>query len=112
MGIIMDVGHRPEPVWAPHAAERWARAPLAALRLVSLPDVEPAPAVVPSRPRGAPSRMVAIAGVLRSWRAAERDLTSLEAADPGRDRAEAMVETWRAAYHRLFAEHQARRLIG
>jgi len=56
--------------------------------------------------------MVVIARVLASWRAAERALASLQAADPGHDQAEAAVATSRADYHRLFAEHQARLPIG
>lgn len=83
-------------------------APVAAPQLVSLPTTAPPRAVAPARRAGEPSRMVAIAGALATWRAADWALASLQAADPGHDQAEAAVEMSRAAYHRLFTKHRAR----
>lgn len=83
-------------------------APVAAPQLVSLPTTAPLREVAPARPAGEPSRMVAIARALATWRAAERALASLQAADPGHALAEAAVEAARADYHRLFTKHRAR----
>lgn len=111
MGMSADSGERPVLAWALHATERWLPAPLIAPRLISLPTGALPSVVAPVRPAGEPSRMVAMALVLATWRAAERDVASLAAADPGRVLAEAAVVATRADYHRLFAKHRVRRQV-
>lgn len=108
MGITTDVGHRAAIAWAPHATEPWVPAPVAVPRLESLPTAPPPRWLAPARTAGQPSRMVAIAQVLATWRAAEHRLAPLLATDPEFARAEAAVLAARADYHRLFAEHRAR----
>lgn len=83
-------------------------APVAAPRLEALPTTQVPKEVARPRPQSQQPRMVAIAQVLATWRAAERALASLPEADPGTLRAEAAVAAARADYHRLFAEHLAR----
>lgn len=108
VGITASFGHSSTIPRSPHATERWIPAPVAAPRLEALPTTQVPRELVADRPAGQVSRMVAIAQVLATWRAAERTLAALPDADPQTWRAEAAVAAARADYHRLFAEHRGR----
>ena len=62
-----------------------------------------------ARPRDHPWRSIAtVAEALAAWRAAERDLAQVTAADPEWQSLSAVLVDARAAYHRLVDTHRSR----